>query len=100
MGAFILNKFGSLEISVNLTRPDFTFFIEIRENDVILFHEKYKGMGGLPRDSTSYVIGTIGLTSSSWKTHKLLLKRGTKLFFLLLSPILNINGRSRISSPP
>ncbi|MHA1115564.1 MAG: THUMP domain-containing protein [Candidatus Heimdallarchaeaceae archaeon] len=48
IGSFILEKCSSKQLKVDLTSPEYTLFIEVREKDAYLFHAKEEGLGGLP----------------------------------------------------
>ncbi|MHA1847784.1 MAG: THUMP domain-containing protein, partial [Promethearchaeota archaeon] len=56
LGSFIIDEFTDLSLGVNLTQPSKTFNVEVRDGDVIIFHEIFSGMGGLPADTHSRVV--------------------------------------------
>ena len=66
---------------VNLSKPDFELFIEIRQNNAFLFIEKIRGVGGMPLGSQGNVLAIIDSSESilaSWY----LMRRGCKPIFL------------------
>jgi thiamine biosynthesis protein ThiI len=72
LGDSIVKRTGA---SVNLTKPDFTLFIEIRDKDSYFYFEKIPGVGGLPLGSQGNVLAIINDKASilaAWY----LMKRG------------------------
>ena len=66
---------------VDLNKPDFELFIEIRRNNAFLFIEKIPCIGGLPLGSQGNICALIDLPESilaSWY----LMKRGCNIFFV------------------
>ena len=41
---------------VDLTNPDLTIFVEVRDDDTYIFHEKIRGPGGLPLGTQGKVV--------------------------------------------
>ena len=41
---------------VDLTNPDLTIYVEVREDDTYIYHEKIKGPGGLPLGTQGKVV--------------------------------------------
>jgi len=67
--------------NVNLTKPDFELFIEIREDKAFLFTEKINGMGGLPIGTQGTVLALINNVESilaAWY----LVRRGCNVIFV------------------
>ena len=67
--------------NVNLTKPDFELFIEIRNENAFLFTEKIYGVGGMPYGTQGNVLAIIDSNESilaSWY----LMRRGCKVIFL------------------
>ena len=67
--------------SVDLTKPDFELFIEVRNDKSFLFTEKIRGVGGMPLGTQGNVLAIIDSKKSilaAWY----LLKRGCKVIFL------------------
>ncbi|HME52217.1 MAG TPA: THUMP domain-containing protein [Candidatus Lokiarchaeia archaeon] len=88
VGDHVASHFEHLGLKVNLDEPDTTFFIEIRDDVVSLYHEKFPGLGGMPRDVSSPVFGCVGLQERSWDTCSQVFKRGANLHVILLREIL------------
>ena len=84
VGNYVSQHFNSLGLKVNLNEPDTTFFIEIRDDSVSVYHEKFAGLGGMPRDVSSPVLGCVGLHERSWTTCSNVFKRGVNLHVILL----------------
>ena len=80
-------KIGSVIVkqtkaSVNLTKPDFELFIEVRNDKAYLFIEKIKGFGGMPVGTQGNILAFIDSQNAilaSWY----LIHRGCKPIFLL-----------------
>lgn len=69
------------QANVNLTKPDFELFIEVRNKNAYLFTEKIRGVGGLPLGTQGKILAIID------KPHSLLaawylMRRGCKAIFL------------------
>jgi len=68
---------SNTDIRVNLTDPDVTFYIEVRNNAAYIFHEYLSGPGGLPLGCQGKVIANVdnerGLLSA-W----MMMKRGCR----------------------
>jgi thiamine biosynthesis protein ThiI len=79
LGDSIVKKTGA---SVDLTNPDFTLNIEIREKDAYFYFDKIFGVGGLPRGSQGNVLAIINDETgilAAWY----LMKRGCDTVFSL-----------------
>jgi len=66
---------------VNLTKPNFELFIEIRNNDTYFYTKKTRCIGGMPYNTQGTILGLIdGIESilASWY----LIRRGCSVFFL------------------
>jgi len=79
IGTRIVEKIGS---KVNLTAPDKTLFVEVRQNKAYFFIEKIKCPGGLPIGTQGNVVvlfsGGIDSAVAAW----MMMKRGCKVFLL------------------
>jgi len=73
---------------VNLTKPDFTLFIEIRSNDAYFYTDKIIGVGGLPLGTQGTVLSVIDTDQSilaSWY----MMHRGCKIIYTSKNQKLN-----------
>ena len=66
VGSAILQAFGGAGVSVDLDSPDAEIFVEVRDDSAYVFHEFFKGLGGLPLGTQGRVVCLIsgGLDSS------------------------------------
>ena len=72
--------------SVNLTKPDFELFIEIRDDDAFIFEEKIRGTGGLPLGTQGKALSVVDSPKSilaAWY----LMRRGCKIDFAITAKI-------------
>ena len=67
---------------VDLSNPDFTLYVEIRENKTYMFTEKIPGLGGLPVGSQGSVVCLISSGIDSPVASFQMLKRGCKIILL------------------
>lgn len=67
---------------VNLSNPDLTIFVEVREDDTYIFHEKIKGPGGLPLGTQGKVIVLLSSGIDSPVAAYLMMKRGCEVIAL------------------
>ena len=67
---------------VDLTNPDLTIFVEIRDNDAYIYHEKIKGPGGLPLGTQGKVIVLLSSGIDSPVAAYLMMKRGCEVVAL------------------
>lgn len=70
-------------IRVDLTRPDVTFFVEVREKKAYLFSEYFPGPGGLPMGSQGKVLAMVENERDALAAW-MLMKRGCQV--IVLSP--------------
>lgn len=98
VGAYILKNLADRKIKVNLTNPDHTIYIEIRDKAAFLFDKIVYGTGGLPYGSQGKAVALIsgGIDSpvASW----LMMKRGCKIFpiFADLAPYTTTAATDRL----
>lgn len=78
-GSVIVKKTGA---PVNLSKPDFKFFVEVRENKTYIFHEKIQGIGGLPVGTQGKVIALVSGGIDSPVSAFLMMKRGCEVIVL------------------
>ena len=67
---------------VDLTNPDLTIFVEIRENDAYIYHEKIRGPGGLPLGTQGKVIVLLSSGIDSPVAAYMMMKRGCEVVAL------------------
>ena len=67
---------------VDLTNPDLTIFVEIRENDAYIYHEKIRGPGGLPLGTQGKVIVLLSRGIDSPVAAYMMMKRGCEVVAL------------------
>ena len=80
-GSAILEANKNKNIKVNLTKPDFEIFIEVRHNKAFVFSEKIRGPGGFPMGTQGKVLAVI-LDKKSVYAAWLLMKRGCNVRLL------------------
>ena len=67
---------------VDLSNPDLTIFVEVREDDTYIFHEKIKGPGGLPLGTQGKVVCLVSSGIDSPVAAYLMMKRGCEVIAL------------------
>ncbi len=67
---------------VDLTNPDLTIFVEIREEKAFIFHEKIKGPGGLPLGTQGKVVVLLSSGIDSPVAAYMMMKRGCEVVAL------------------
>ena len=67
---------------VDLTNPELTIYIEIRENDTYIYHQKIKGPGGLPLGTQGKVVVLLSSGIDSPVATYLMMKRGCEVVAL------------------
>ncbi len=67
---------------VDLTNPDLTIFVEIRDDDAYIYHEKIKGPGGLPLGTQGKVIVLLSSGIDSPVAAYMMMKRGCEVVAL------------------
>ena len=67
---------------VDLTNPDLTIFVEIREDDAYIYHEKIRGPGGLPLGTQGKVVVLLSSGIDSPVAAYLMMKRGCEVVAL------------------
>jgi len=78
-GAVVVRK---LACPVDLTNPKLEIYLEIRENETYIFHEKIKGPGGLPLGTQGKLISLISSGIDSPVSTYLMMKRGCEIIAL------------------
>ena len=78
-GAIVVRKVGC---PVNLSNPDLTIFVEIRDDETFIFHEKIEGPGGLPLGTQGKVISLLSSGIDSPVSTYLMMKRGCEVIAL------------------
>jgi len=67
---------------VDLTNPELTIFVEVREDDTYIFHEKIKGPGGLPLGTQGKVVVLLSSGIDSPVAAYMMMKRGCEVVAL------------------
>ena len=67
---------------VDLTNPDLMIFVEIRDNDAYIYHEKIRGPGGLPLGTQGKVVVLLSSGIDSPVAAYLMMKRGCEVVAL------------------
>jgi tRNA uracil 4-sulfurtransferase len=67
---------------VDLTNPNFTLFVEVREDKTYIFHEKILGPGGLPIGTQGRMIALVSSGIDSPVATYLMMKRGCDITIL------------------
>lgn len=78
-GSVVVKKVGC---PVDLTNPDLTIFVEIRDDDAFIYHEKIQGPGGLPLGTQGKVISLVSSGIDSPVATYLMMKRGCEVIAL------------------
>nr|WP_319372616.1 tRNA uracil 4-sulfurtransferase ThiI [uncultured Methanobacterium sp.] len=68
--------YGVTESKVDLSNPDFRLYVEVRDDKTYVFHEKIKGLGGLPMGTQGKVIALVSGGIDSPVATFLMMKRG------------------------
>ena len=75
-GSAVMEKLKDTDIRVNLTKPDLTINIEVRDNDAFIYTKTLKGVGGLPYGTQGKLVslfsGGIDSPVATW----MIMKRG------------------------
>ncbi|MFQ6124755.1 MAG: tRNA uracil 4-sulfurtransferase ThiI [Candidatus Heimdallarchaeota archaeon] len=83
IGAQLVEKYG---VKVSMKNPEIQIFIEVADNQIFIFFDKIRGLGGLPIDVTGRVLcllsGGIDSAVAAW----LVMKRGCAVDFLHFHP--------------
>ena len=78
-GSVVVRKLGC---PVDLSNPKFEIYLEIRENETYIFHEKIKGPGGLPLGTQGKLISLLSSGIDSPVATYLMMKRGCEIIAL------------------
>lgn len=73
---------GITNAKVDLSNPDFTLYVEVREDKTYMFTEKIQGLGGLPVGSQGSVVCLISSGIDSPVASFQMLKRGCRVILL------------------
>lgn len=82
LGALIVEKYGN---RVNLTKPDFEVFVEVRDDDAYVFTERERAGGGLPVGVEGRAVAVIE-KKKDVEAARLIMRRGCSMI------LLNIGG--------
>ena len=78
-GSVVVRKVGS---PVDLTKPELTIYVEIRDDKAFIYHEKIQGPGGLPLGTQGKVVSLISSGIDSPVATYLMMKRGCEVIAL------------------
>ena len=78
-GSVVVKK---LKCPVDLTNPEFIIYVEVRDNETYIFHEKIQGPGGLPLGTQGKVISLLSSGIDSPVATYLMMKRGCEVIAL------------------
>ncbi len=78
-GAVVVKKYSS---PVDLTNPEITIYLEVRDNNTYIFHEKIPGPGGLPLGTQGKVVALVSSGIDSPVATYLMMKRGCQVIAL------------------
>ena len=78
-GAVVVRKYSS---PVDLTNPELTIYLEVRDDDAYIFHEKIEGPGGLPLGTQGKVVALVSSGIDSPVASYLMMKRGCQVIAL------------------
>ena len=67
---------------VDLSNPDLTIYVEVRDDDTYIFHEKIRGPGGLPLGTQGKVVVLLSSGIDSPVAAYLMMKRGCEVVAL------------------
>jgi len=83
-GSAVLDALSDRQIHVDLTHPDKTFHVEVRDRDAFVYTEIIQGVGGLPYASQGRLVslfsGGIDSPVATW----LMMKRGVETLLLMM----------------
>ncbi|KZX17698.1 tRNA uracil 4-sulfurtransferase ThiI [Methanobrevibacter filiformis] len=72
-GGVVIEKIGA---PVNLSNPEITIYLEVREDETYIYHKKIPGPGGLPLGSQGRLVALISSGIDSPVAAYLMMKRG------------------------
>ncbi len=84
LGERILEGIPELELTVNLTDPDQSIYVEVRQDKAHIFTQTIKGVGGMPTGTQGKVVCTISTGLDSPIAAYKVMKRGCIPVFLHL----------------
>jgi len=83
-GSAVMEGLKDRNISVNLTKPNLTIYIEVRDKDAFIYNKILKGVGGLPYGTQGKLVslfsGGIDSPVATW----MIMKRGGAVLPLLM----------------
>lgn len=75
-GATVVRKLGC---PVNLSNPQLEIFLEVREDETYIYHDKIRGTGGLPLGTQGKVVSLLSTGIDSPVATYLMMKRGCEI---------------------
>jgi tRNA uracil 4-sulfurtransferase len=96
-GSVVVKK---LNCPVDLTNPKLEIFLEVRDDETYIFHEKIKGPGGLPLGTQGKLISLISSGIDSPVATYMMMKRGCEVIALHFDnhPFTNPKSREKFDS--
>jgi thiamine biosynthesis protein ThiI len=83
LGAYIMKNAAG--VSVNLTQPDFTVYLDVNTEIARLIAKRIRGIGGFPVGSQQHVLSLISGGFDSTVSTYLMMKKGLKVDFLFFN---------------
>lgn len=88
-GAVVVDEIGA---PVDLSNPEFKIFVEVRDDETYIFHEKIPGLGGLPIGTQGRVVALVSGGQDSPVATFLMMKRGCAVTILHFNNYPYTNG--------
>ena len=76
LGSRILNGLSELDLKVDLTSPEHSIYVEVRDDNAYIFTETVEGVGGMPTGSQGKVVCTLSSGLDSPIAAYKVMKRG------------------------
>ncbi|MEM3047329.1 MAG: THUMP domain-containing protein [Candidatus Bathyarchaeia archaeon] len=89
VGEAVLKEFSERSVRVNLSKPDVRIGVEVANESAYVFTETFAGAGGMPYGSQGKMVALIDGSTRSTVAAWLMMRRGSPILPLLVSPALN-----------